>query len=614
MCAIVGYVDLTGSCAKREIVEDMMAAVAHRGPDSASTMIDGPVGFGFRRLAIVDPAGGDQPLFNATKSVAVICNGEIFNFAELLARHLPAGVMPRTKSDCEALVYAYEAVGIDVPRFLNGQFAFAIYDRKRSRVMLARDHFGIAPLYYSLGSEALVFGSEIKAVLRHPAVRREVDLVGLDQVVCFPGLVSPRTMFADVRSLAPGEILLWEADQITARRYWDLQYPLEQDADASVDEASYEERLRELIGRAVRFRLSADVPVGILVSGGLDSSLIAGIAHGMSMTEAPIRSFSVSFSDGRFSEERYQRLLISHIESVHTEVRLTERQISQRLPEVIYHSEQPVKETYNACSLAISRAARDAGVKVLLGGEGADELYAGYPGYKFDAFRRRDSESSVTERAFRSLLWGDADLEYEQKIGDLHAMRQRLYTGEAWARLSTENALSGPLIDYGMVRGRARLHQRSYLDFRLRLADHLLIDHGDHMLMANGVEGRYPFLDRDVVELSRAIPPQFKLRRFEEKYLLKKVAGGFVPDAIIRRDKFGFHAPASPAVLRSGEEWVKDMLSHDRLRKDGIFSVAAVDEMCGRYLERGFRLDARQDNDVLMIVLSFNLLMDMYFR
>lgn len=616
MCGFVGCLDLYQRRPVDEpAIRSMTAALTHRGPDAEGVLIDAGFGVGFRRLAIVDIAGGDQPLTNEDGSLVLVCNGEIFNDRELGERWLGGRHRLKTRSDCEVILHLYEELGDRLLDHLNGQFAFALYDREARRLLLARDPVGIAPLFYTVVDGYLIFGSEIKAILRHPKVRAELDPVGLDQVLCFPGLVSPRTMFAGIRALPPGCALVCAAGAPVVKRYWDLDYPVgaiepARDVDAYVDE------LAACFEGAVRRRLRADVPVGVYLSGGLDSSLVAAMMRRL-QPDAALRSFAVAFDDPAVSEQRYQRLMADTLRTEHHEIRFDDDEIQRRFTQMIYHAECPVKETYNTCVLALAETTRAAGVKVVLGGEGADELFAGYPGYRFDAFaalseggaRAPDAELRCRER-----LWGDATVGYERRYAEFAERRAALYSDALLDRFETDgDALSTQLAEPARLRGRHPVHQRSYLDMKLRLADHLLGDHGDHMLMAHSVEGRYPFLDRELIECARRMPPDLKLRDFEEKYVLKRMAERWVPDAIVRREKFGFHAAASPALLRSGAAWVDALLSPERIRRDGYFRVDTVEALKARCRARDAALDPRHDDDMLLVVLSFNVLLDTFF-
>ena len=419
MCGIAGYVDLRNEGrVDKAILVRMTDRLIHRGPDSAGYFADENVGLGIRRLSIIDLTNGDQPIFNEDSSIALVCNGEIFNYRELRESLIKNGHVFRTQTDVEALVHLYEQKGGELVNDLNGQFAFAIYDRKERKLFLARDQFGINPLFFAMVDGFFIFASEIKAILEHPSVSREVDLTGLDQVIVFPGLVSPRTMFKGVESLNSGHRITVKNGDVSVTEYWDLDYPMEGEISYDKPERYYVDRLQELLFQSVRYRLQADVPVGFYLSGGLDSSLIASLIRKVSPNTSR-QSFSIGFNDKGMNETDYQRLMAEHAGSAHHEIIFDWREISERLTKMIYHCECPVKETYNTCSMALSEAARNAGAIVILTGEGADELFAGYVSYRFDRFRSGDAReydlAAVLEAELSRNLWGDPGLFYEKR-------------------------------------------------------------------------------------------------------------------------------------------------------------------------------------------------------
>ncbi len=621
MCGITGALDLAGGHrVDPAVVAAMTETLIHRGPDSSGLFLTPDLGLGARRLKIIDLATGDQPIYNEDRSVVLVCNGEIFNYRQLRHSLCERGHVFRTHTDVEVLVHLYEEHGEDLVLHLDGQFAFAIWDAKRRRLFLARDHFGVIPLYYTVAGGLFLFGSEIKAILAHPAVERRVDLVGLDQILSLPGLVSPRTLFQGISSLPSGHTLSVADGGFRTHPYWDLDYPQEAEAAANAGpqrpEAEYVEELREIFARSVGRRLQADVPVGIFVSGGLDSSLVAAFAARQT-PGVERHTFSISFDDDAIDETGYQRLMARLLGSEHHEIRFDAEAIAERLREVVYHCECPVKESYNTCALALAGAARSAGVKVVLAGEGADELFGGYPGYRFDAAGERGhpgapSVGQVLEEELREQVWGDRRLAYERDQVAFRETKTALYSRAVAERFEQIDCLEHPLVDKSRLRGRHALHQRSYLDFKLRLADHLLSDHGDRMVMARSVEARYPFLDREMVDFARRTPPSLKVKGLTEKYLVKRMAEGWIPRAIIEREKFGFRAPGSPMLLRRRYGWVEDLLSPETVRHYGAFDPGVVSRLVLQYRQEGFELHPHLDTDLLMVVLTFHLLCELF--
>lgn len=616
MCGIAGYLDLrSGRAAKKEVLARMAQTMVHRGPDSSGYFLEDQFGLAFRRLSIIDIEGGNQPMTNEDDSIVLVCNGEIYNYRELRAGLEKKGHVFRTKCDVEVLLHLYEENGVDFLNKLNGQFAFAIYDRKKKELFLARDQVGINPLYYTIADGVLIFASEIKAILEHPSVRREVDLTGLDQTLSFPGVVSPRTMFKGIESLKSGHYITVRNGDLRVTEYWDLDYPKVGELSYQRPESYYVDELKNLLAQAVKYRLQADVDVGFYLSGGLDSSLIAALIQGAT-PDGNGRSFSITFTERDITEVRYQRMVAQHIGSEHHEILFDWAEISERLPKMVYHCECPVKETFNTCSLALSEAAKSAGVSVILAGEGADELFAGYVGYRFDQLGLRADKpydlETILEDELRERLWGDKDLFYEKDQYALREVKTALYSSGVNELFDEFECLNFELVNKERLKNRHFIHQRSYLDFKLRLSDHLLSEHGDRMALANSVEGRYPFLDINLIEFCREIPPDLKLNHFNEKYIVKKAAEGLVPQEIINREKFGFRAPGSPYLLQQGVEWINDLLSYDRIKRQGYFNPDVVERLKAQYSQSGFTLHPHLESDLLMIVITFGMLLDFF--
>lgn len=614
MCGIVGCFDLRGQPIEPEVLARMTATLVHRGPDAAGFFAEDGIAFGFRRLSIIDLATGDQPIVNEDGNLVLMCNGEIFNYRQLVVELEAKGHRFRSQSDVEVLLHLYEEHGSDLLHRLNGQFSFALYDRSRRRLLLARDPLGINPLFYTIKDGLLLFSSEIKALLAHPKVSREVDLTGLDQVLSFPGLVPPRTMFRGIQCLEAGHYLMADSSGTRIEEYWDLDYPEIGEPLEARAETCYVEELRERLAEAVRKRLQADVPVGFYLSGGLDSSLIGALIHRAS--PEPRHSFSITFPDDSLSEARFQRLMVQRLGSRHHEIQFSWTQIRNRLQDLVYHSECPVKETYNTCALALSEAARQAGVPVVLAGQGADELFGGYPGYRFDQQGLRPSHGydldSALEDEIRERLWGIPDLFYEVEFLPLREVKRALYAPELAADLARFDSTNFPLVKGERLRGRHPLHQRSYLDVKLRLSEHLLSEHGDRMALARSVEARYPFLDPGVVELACKIPAELKVCQSVEKYILKQAAVGLLPPEVVAREKFGFRAPGTPYLLQQKDEWIEDMLSYGRIKAQGCFNPDTVEKLKERYRRPGFAFNPHLEIDYLMIVLTFGLLVDRF--
>lgn len=617
MCGVAGYMDLRDRRpVDVAVMSAMTAMLEHRGPDSSGQFTDPGIGLGFRRLSIIDLATGNQPITNENGNVVLVCNGEIFNHLELRHRLTAHGHTFRTDCDVEVLVHLYEERGVRLLDDIRGQFAFALYDRTLHRLFVARDQVGILPLFYAPMADSFVFGSEIKAVLRHPDVPRDVDLAGIDQVLTFPGLVTPRTMFAGVHGLESGHYLLVQDGQVRKVRYWDLDFPELGDEPEEEPEELYAERLRALLSTSVERRLLSDVPVGFYLSGGLDSSLIAALVGEVS--PHPRRhSFSIAFPNAAIDESPYQRLMATKLSSLHHEDVFEASDAAESFRRMIWHAECPVKETYNTCSLSLSAAVRREGIRVILTGEGADELFGGYPGYRFDRAdltggRHRHGVVDLLEDDVRRQLWGDENISYERDYLAWGETKLELYSSAVADEFDKFDCLKLPLLDHERLRNRHPLHQRSYIDFKLRLSDHLLADHGDRMGLANGVEARFPFLDLDVIDFATTIPPHLMVTPQSEKYILKRAAHGLVPTEIIQREKFGFRAPSSPSLLRQDLEWVNDHLSYTRIKRQGYFDPDTVTRLKSKYLTADFDVHPHFGDDLLLVVLSFGVLLDVF--
>ncbi|WP_193173814.1 asparagine synthase (glutamine-hydrolyzing) [Nisaea nitritireducens] len=594
------------------LLRRMTATLAHRGPDSETVTTEPGLALGFRRLAIIDLEGGEQPVRNEDDAITVVCNGEIYNHRELRDELIQRGHSFRARVDVEVLPHLYEEFGPSFVSRLNGQFAFVLYDRTRGRLLLGRDQAGIAPLFYVFRDGMLLFASEIKALLEHPMVSRKVDLTGLDQVLTFPGPVSPNSLFADVRSLPPGHLLTLEDGRVTSEPYWDLDYPMAKDLDpaAEPDYDDLDQRLRRSVSR----RLQADVDVGFYLSGGLDSSLIAALIcehdHANNLNRAR-HAFSIGFTDRLIDERAPQDLVARQVGARHHTEIFDGEAIRTRLRQAVWHAEAPLKESYNTCSLALSDLVRSNALKVVLTGEGADELFGGYVGYRLDRQRRAGAGDFSLEaqnaRETQERLWGDPDFFYERDYGAFAEIKTALYAPEIAADLASFDCCQGALLDRSKMIGRHPLHQRSYADFKLRLADHLLSDHGDRVAYAHSVEARYPFLDPEVIEWVRTAPPDCLVQDMTEKYPLRRLAAHRLPPEVTKREKFGFVAPSSASLLQDGADWVEDLLSHERIKRAGYFDADTVERLKTRYRQPGFRLNTTFEPDLLMIVLSFEL-------
>ncbi|MBF0450071.1 MAG: asparagine synthase (glutamine-hydrolyzing) [Candidatus Magnetomorum sp.] len=617
MCGIAGIIDtISGHRIDEHILKKMADTLNHRGPDNYGIHVDEKFGFGFKRLSIIDLESGNQPLFNEDRSIVLVCNGEIFNYEALKYQLKLKGHRFYTNTDVEVIVHLYEEYGTDLLHKINGQFAFAIYDKKKEQLFMARDHAGIVPLFYTTVNDFVLFASEIKALLKYPNIKKEVDLVSLDQIFSFPAVISPRTMFKDIYSIKPGHFLIVKNNKIFENEYWDLIYPNESDIEYDKSESECIDILDEQIHQSIKYRLISDVPVGFYLSGGIDSSLIGAIINDLH-PDIKRHSFSIGFTEKDIDERKYQKLLSQHINSIHHETVFDWLDISNRLKEMIYFAESPLKETYDTCSLALSHTAKMNNIKVVLTGEGSDEIFAGYIGYRFDKLRQETPYNQhdvevIMENQIREKLWGDPTFLYERNQFEFRETKQAVYSNELNKKFPEFDCVNKGLINKNRLRGRHPLHKRSYLDFKLRLPDHLLSDHGDRVAYANSVEARYPFLDINLIQFVKTIPPGLLVKNSIEKYILKKYAKKYIPDQIINRQKFAFVAPGSPYLIKQNIEWLNDLLSYETIKKQGYFNPDTIERLKKMYQSDKFVLNQNLENDLLMIVITFGIFLDTF--
>jgi asparagine synthase (glutamine-hydrolysing) len=594
MCGFAGVARAEPRGVAPELVSRMAAAVRHRGPDGSGVYTDDRVGLAHVRLSVIDLAGGAQPMADATGRFVIVYNGEIFNFPDLRAELASLGAAFRTRSDTEVLLHAYDRWGEAMLGRLNGQFAFALYDRRDRSLFLARDRFGILPLFYAEQHGDLYFGSEVKALFASGEVDRALDPEGLDEVFTFWGARPPRTPFRGVRALEPGCCARWRGGRLALRRWYALEYaPTTEPADALA-------RLDDLLRSSVRCRLLADVPVGGYLSGGLDSSAVCALAQVES--DAELRTFSVAFADARYDESAHQQQLAEAVGSRHASVRIRGEDIAAVFPDVVRHAETPLTRTAPAPLYLLSRLAKERGISVTLSGEGADELFYGYDLFKETVVRLfclRQPDSSVRPRLFDRLypylapggrageFWRRSFLTASAPDDPLfsHLPRIRLtawikdfYSPEFRARLDGWNALTAvrESLPASFARWSA-LAKAAYLEMMTLLSPYLLASQGDRMAMAHGVELRVPFLDHRLFEFAASLPDRCKLRGLEEKAIVRRWADAVVPPALARRPKQPYRAPDVPAFFGPrSPEYVQDLLDPVAVSRGGVFDAKAV--------------------------------------
>lgn len=602
MCGIAGAVALTEAVAApdRALLARMCGAMHHRGPDEFGIYRDARAGLSHARLSIIDLASGQQPLSNEDESLWLVFNGEIFNYLELRAELLERGHRFRTQSDTEVIVHAYEQWGEAAFERFNGQWAVALWDRNKRELVLSRDRYGVRPLHYVEQSGRVYFASEVKVLFAVPEISRELDPVGLGEAFTFWASIAPRTVFRGVKEVRPGHLRIYRAGEVFERPYFQPDYRKHtgitriEDAVAAVQEA---------LDRAVSLRmLRADVPVGSYLSGGLDSSLVATL--GKRAVGERFNTFSVRFEDAEFDETAYQRKVVERIDSQHHEVLVSRADIARVFPEVVFHAERPLLRTAPAPLFLLSKLVRDRGIKVVLTGEGADEMFAGYDLFREAKVRRfwaRHPQSTlrplllerlypylarspVRQRAMAKQFFGK-DLARAHEPGFSHLTRWsstsalfRLFGPQARAALEGRD-LVGELLSSlpAEFLSFTPLSQDQYLECHTLMAPYLLSSQGDRMLMAHSVEGRFPFLDKDVIALANGLPDSFKLHVLDEKHVLKRLGRDLLPAEILARPKQPYRAPDAPSFFGAhAPAWVEEITSPEALTQAGVFEPRAV--------------------------------------
>lgn len=588
MCGLAGVARRAPRGVSTGMLRRMIDAIRHRGPDDSGIYADDRVGLAHARLSVIDPPGGAQPMATASGDLHIVYNGEVFNFQTLRSDLEARGHRFRTRSDTEVLLRGYAAWGEGMVDRLNGQFAFAIYDRRAQSVFLARDRFGIAPLFYAVSGGDLYFASETKALLASGEVEASLDPTGLDQVFTFMAARPPRTPLRGVSALEPGCCALWRDGRLSKRRYYALDYP-----EAGAETENAVERLDELLRSAVSLRLLADVPVGAYLSGGLDSSVVAALASAHAADA--LRTFSVAFDDPQFDESAHQDAVARHVGSRHVVRRIRTADIARVFPDVIWHAETPVLRTAPAPLYLLSQLTREQGIKVVLAGEGADELFAGYDLFKDTTVRLfclRQPDSASRPRLFERLypyvgarerrgeFWARYFLSAGSPADPLfsHLPRFRLtgwikhfYTAEFRASLEGTDPLADLRDELPAAFMRwSPLARATYLEIVTLLSPYLLAAQGDRMAMAHGVEARVPYLDHRVFEFAARLPTRSKLRGLRDKDILRRWATRLLPSAVASRPKQPYRAPdVAP-------EQVMHLLDAASLERTGIFDPRAV--------------------------------------
>ena len=634
MCGIAGWVNLEQSDVSRDHTEaflhSMCERIVHRGPDSEGLWLDDQVALGMRRLSVIDLHTGDQPVFSEDKSVVVMMNGELYNYREVRADLEKLGHKFVTQSDTEIVPHLYQEYGDDFVDHLNGMFAITLWDTRRKRLVIARDRFGEKPLYYGIFDGKLIYASEPKALLAHPSVKPELNFDAFRQYLSFDYVPAPQSIYRGISKLPAAHIMAVESGEIKIRRYWNLtwQKPArEQGRNGNGFDAKAEE-LRDLLSDAVRMRLVADVPLGILLSGGVDSSTVAAFA--VQHATDKVKTFSIGFEEDSFDETKYAREVAHHLGTEHYEAKLSAASAGDLISEIGTWLDEPLSDGSLIPTYLLAQFVRKH-VTVALGGDGGDELFTGYPMYyghkvagaytAIPQFLR----SNVIEPIVRMLPVSTKNLSFDYKAKRFvksanyeTVMRHHSWFGsfslDEQRVLLTENVLvhgsgdiyAGPKSLLDICDATDEIERMQYLDMNFYMAEDILTK-VDRAAMAVSLETRAPFLDPRVGQFAASIPLDYKLRGNKGKYILKRAMKDMLPKSILTRPKKGFGIPIAEWLKGRLNPLMHDRLSPDRLKEQGLFEPAYVQTLIAEH-EKGIASHHKQ----LWTLLVFQLWHDNY--
>ena len=618
MCGIAGFFNYGSGRPVERRDADLQLAVAmtdvitHRGPDDSGHFVEGPVALGMRRLSIIDLNTGHQPIFNEDRALALVCNGEIYNFKELRASLAERGHRFTTSGDIEPLLHLYEEIGSELPKRLRGMFVLALWDKPRQRLFLARDRLGAKPLYYADVDGTLVFGSEMKAVLRHPSVRREVDPETLHHYLSLNYVPAPMSMIRGVRQLGPGESLVCDANGVRVVTYWDLRF----DPEHGVSEDEWARRVRDKLEEATRIRLVSDVPFGAFLSGGIDSSAVVAMMA-RNMPDA-VRTFCIDFEEKSFSESAHAARVAELYKTEHR-VRTAHADWVDLVESLVWYADDPLADSSMIPVYLVSAFAREH-VTMVLTGDGGDEAFAGYPTYnayfmralyrRIPALLRRQLVRRLVEalpvsaakvsfdfRAKRFVAGAELDPEeahFWWRAILSESAKHDLYTDAFRARLTHARPTSELYRDHFQRSGTDDpLSRMLYADTRFYLPADMLAK-VDRMSMANALEARGPFLDYELMELAARIPSDIKFKGHRQKYILKRALEPLLPASILHRKKAGFNVPVGAWLHQGFGKRARDVLAPERVAAAGFFRPEAVrrlvDEHAARTADHSFAI------------------------
>lgn len=603
MCGICG---IAGELNNKKFYENtmpkMLESLYHRGPDDEGVFKDKDIIFGARRLSIIDLVNGHQPMSNEDQTLWIVFNGEIYNFLELRELLQKKGHIFKSRTDTEVILHLYEEEGPDCVRRLNGMFAFSIWDKKNTRVILARDRFGIKPLYYTFINNILVFASELKAILTFPEIRKEIDPAALDSYLSLEYVPSPKSILKNIYKLLPAHILIYKNGDMDIKRYWSLE---SKDHTGPRDESDVKQALFSLLKKSVKGCSISDVPIGVYLSGGIDSSSIIAISR--EVFAQTLKTFSIGFEEDSFDESRYSKQVSSLFNTEHKHRVFDSDDAISILPEISRMLDEPLADGSIFPTYILSRFSRQD-ITVALSGDGGDEVFAGYPTYQAHAFikyyrrlplfirkkiierlinkmpvdyrnfsldfvaKRFISGADIDEPLPRHMIWMSAFTEADKSC---------LYNG--WLKGQLEDKLNF-LTFFGLNRETDDITLFQKLDMESYLKDDLLVKI-DRSSMMNSQEVRVPYLDHELVEFVFNLPSHLRLNRFRTKYLLKETMKDYLPKGIIKRRKKGFGMPIAFWIKNQLKEYILDMLNEDRVKREGLFDYKYIKKILNEHLE-----------------------------
>ena len=628
MCGIAGVTAINVDQGIDEPqLRSMLGRIVHRGPDDEGVYLDGFCAIGSRRLSIIDVGGGHQPVHNEDRRLWIVLNGEIYNYKELCDQLSSLGHCFYTRSDTEVIVHAFEEWGDDCVDRLNGMYAFAVWDRERQRLFIARDRAGIKPLYYCFHGGRLAFASEIKALLALADIPRELDLVSLNLYLTYEHVPSPRTILKGIYKLPPGHTLVFESGQISVRPYWDFDIS-QSEAPSSVRAEEWQESFFAALEQAVRMEMVSDVPLGVFLSGGIDSSAIAAM---MTRAGGEVRSFSIAFENSTFDESKYARTVARHLGTRHYEELLDERQIWELVPIIADVLDEPLGDSSFIPTYLLSKFTRKY-VTVALGGDGGDELLAGYSTIqahrlsqlylKLPGFLRNGVVAPVVGR----MPVSDNNISLDFRIkrfveGAAYPPPERhhrwlgsftpeekslLLTPEFRSQLALQDTFDIAHALYDSCTARDPVNKLLYMDMKLYL-DTDILTKVDRASMASSLEARVPFLNKVMLDLMARMPLELKLKGLTRKYVLRESMKGILPNEIIERSKKGFNMPVAKWIKGELKSLVRDVLSESKINREGLFNSGYVNKLLDDHLT-----NKRDNRKLLWTLLVFELWYDRY--